>query len=106
MLTDANHKSPGTVSRIDLRAAEIRRETAERKMALLSRIAQSAVDAAQDDLQTQQLALERFTKLKEAHAISTAQFEQAQRQFRAAQSRLKILETFPGVNAGEDKEAQ
>jgi beta-lactamase regulating signal transducer with metallopeptidase domain len=88
----ANANARGTVSRGETLAAEIKRETAKEKLALLMRFGQSAYDSAQSDLQVQQAAVERLTQLKDARKISTAQFEQGEAQLRAAQAKVNLIE--------------
>jgi beta-lactamase regulating signal transducer with metallopeptidase domain len=96
-LSEANAKAEGTVSIIELQRARIKATTENNKLALLTRICQSAYDSALSDVIAKRKNWAGLQPLKAAHAIPRAELDHEERQLKAAESRLAVLASLPRI---------
>ncbi|HEX4146544.1 MAG TPA: hypothetical protein VHY91_23790 [Pirellulales bacterium] len=81
----------------EVKTAQIKTQTARRKLNFLTRVAQMAHESARQELGFQTKAFQRVSELRAQNALSALQVEQAQRQLSAAKDKVSLLETIPGV---------
>jgi multidrug resistance efflux pump len=86
------------VSEDELEEAAINRETAQQKVELLTRIAQSALDLAMAEHASATTDAARLRQLRQANALPQSQVDQAEAQVAAARAKIKMLETVLGAS--------
>jgi multidrug resistance efflux pump len=101
--------SAAAVSQEEVEAAEIKLETAQQQVELLSSVARSAGDSANAELLAARAAAEHARKLYEKGFMTQSQVEQAQALILAAEAKLKLVESIvgptPPPHAAVDKAA-
>lgn len=100
-LMNAYKKAPGSIPESEVKAAGIKRQTAQKKQTLLIKIAQEAYDSARVDYELELLDFQRTELLGKERVISAEQLRKAKRQLVAAEARVKRLAAIPGIKPGE-----
>jgi hypothetical protein len=88
--------SDHVISAGEVKIAEIKAQTAQHKLQFLTRLAQAAYDSAKRQLELQRRIHVRIQSLR-PKGVPASEIDKDQRDFDAAQDRVKLIEMIPGI---------